>query len=269
MIPDRTSPVPAVARRASPVVTRNARPSLSAITGVAPFNSTVAFRRSGQRPCRLDAIGTRRVSHEPLVLAVVRREHGERMRVEADVGTERGETVAVHDGGHRRLEHDALHRRCGGRIGSEARSDDQRLEPAQPFENVDVPPDVRDLRAHDLDRHRRAGVRARTAEPDVPRAGALARRPRRARPRRPSRAIRPRSRSRRATCACRAAAPATTPPHRRLRRHRSSPTNSRGRCRQPRSTPRARVPGRRADRASARRTSPWHRRAPRPARLRR
>ena len=41
MMPDRTSPVPAVASRASPVVTSSARPSLSAITGVAPFKEAV------------------------------------------------------------------------------------------------------------------------------------------------------------------------------------------------------------------------------------
>ena len=91
-MPVSTSPLPAVASSAPPVGFSATRPPGAATTVPGPFSSTTAPDALGQRARGLDAVVAHRSAHEPLVLALVRREH--RRRAQRATGVERGE-VAV------------------------------------------------------------------------------------------------------------------------------------------------------------------------------
>ncbi len=105
--PERTSPVPAVARRASPVVDTRTRPSPSATTVVDPLSSTVASVAAARSRAAVIRSGPGGVPGESFVLAVVRRQDGQWVRVAGHVRAERRESVTVDDGRDRRFLHDA------------------------------------------------------------------------------------------------------------------------------------------------------------------
>ena len=75
MVPESTSPVPAVARRASPVVTSRTSPPGSATTVVGALEQHHRVGRRGQPAGGVDAVGARTVPAQALELAVVGREH--------------------------------------------------------------------------------------------------------------------------------------------------------------------------------------------------
>ena len=77
-MPDSTSPVPAVASRASPLATTSTSPPGAATTVDRPLSSTTARRSAASRRTASEAVGARAVPGEQPVLAVVRRQHGRR-----------------------------------------------------------------------------------------------------------------------------------------------------------------------------------------------
>ena len=72
MMPESTSPVPAVASRSSPAVEMRTRPRGSATTVAGPLSSTTAPVVGGQRAGRRQAVGPRAPPGEQAELAVVR-----------------------------------------------------------------------------------------------------------------------------------------------------------------------------------------------------
>ena len=78
MMPASTSPVPAVASRASPAATTRTSPAGSATTVAGPLSSTTAPRVGGQPAGGGDAVGARALPGEQPELAVVGRQHGRR-----------------------------------------------------------------------------------------------------------------------------------------------------------------------------------------------
>ena len=100
MMPLSTSPVPAVARRASPSATTRTSPSGAATTVVGPLSSTTAPASAARARAAASRSGSGPAAREALVLAVVRGEHrrgasaGEH---DATSRAEGGEAVAVDD----------------------------------------------------------------------------------------------------------------------------------------------------------------------------
>ena len=78
MIPDRTSPVPAVASRSSPLATTSTSPPGAATTVAGPLSSTTVRRSAASWRAASEPVGGRPMPGEQPVLAVVRREHRRR-----------------------------------------------------------------------------------------------------------------------------------------------------------------------------------------------
>ena len=87
MIPARTSPVPAVARRWSPAVTTRTSPSGLATIVVGPFSTTTLRVSARQSTGRHDAVGVGPGAREQAELAVVGREHRWRVASTQPTGT--------------------------------------------------------------------------------------------------------------------------------------------------------------------------------------
>ena len=175
MTPESTSPVPAVASRASPVAARGParrgrrRPS-SAPSAARSHRSP----RRGRGPRRCGR--PRRMAGEPLVLAVVRGQHGQWMRVAARrrrpsaVRPSPSTTTGTVDSFT-----DSAHRGASSPGPCRARTDDERPEPLEPVEHGAVPAELRHARCARprSARRSRPTTRAGHAEPHVARARPL------------------------------------------------------------------------------------------------
>ncbi len=105
MTPERTSPVPAVASRASPEAASRARPSGAAMTDVEPFSSTIAPLRRAACARLGQTVGARGMAGQSGELAGMGRYHrgvaavGDNGR-QGFQGPYGVQAVGIDDGGH-------------------------------------------------------------------------------------------------------------------------------------------------------------------------
>ena len=132
MVPLSTSPVPAVARRASPSATTRTSPSGAATTVVGPLRSTTAPASVGEGPGGRQPVGLRPTAGEALVLAVVRGEHRRGRPGRASRATSRPSAVRPSPSTTAGRSVPASTSRTadlGRRRRAQPRTDDERLEP--------------------------------------------------------------------------------------------------------------------------------------------
>ena len=175
MIPDSTSPVPAVASRGSPWFATSTRPVSSATIVVDPLSSTTQLRSRAKvrAASKRSAPGAAPVmaSYSPS-WGVSTRGHG-RSRTTGDALRDRVQPVAIdHERDRRGRDHihDLVER---VRIPSQAGPDDEGAEPGQIAEHVATPATRWQGMPHHLRRRVRIVVDTGRAEADVAGSGAL------------------------------------------------------------------------------------------------
>ena len=240
MMPDSTSPVPAVARRASPfgddedvaarlgddrgrALEQHDAPQVGgqAAGGARGGRRRAAARRAGRtrRRAGVRTVGARRAAQH--AWRPVRRSHASANSPSPSTTTGSAASATV-----------ARTAADGVLLAAEAGPDDEGVEAVEVVEHGRRPVERRQPAAHHLGRRR--GLDARRRQRHIPAAGPLGRRRRRGGRRRSCPGCRRRRARRATTCAPSAAAAATTTRRRRPRRGAPAPGRCRDRCRRPR-----------------------------------